>query len=61
MLFRSSAVHYVRFPFSEPVRDAFLNLREPVELVVDHPRYKERTTIVGETRRSLIEDLTGSP
>ena len=56
-----SAVHYVRFPFSAPVRDAFLNLREPVELVVDHPRYKERTTIVGETRRSLIEDLTGSP
>ena len=53
-----SAVHYVKFPFSEPARQAFLNLEEPVELVVDHPYYKERTSIEGDTRRSLIEDLT---
>lgn len=53
-----SAVHYVKFPFSEPARDAFLDLRVPVELVVDHPRYKERAKIDGETRRSLTGDLT---
>jgi len=53
-----SAVHYVKFLFSEPARDAFLDLRVPVELVVDHPRYKERAKIDGETRRSLMGDLT---
>ncbi len=53
-----SAVHYVKFPFSEPARDAFLDLRVPVELGVDHPRYKERAKIDGETRRSLMGDLT---
>jgi hypothetical protein len=52
-----SAVHYVKFPFSEPARDAFLDFRAPVELVVDHPRYKERAKIDGETRRSLMGDL----
>ena len=55
-----SAVHYVRFPFSEAARDAFLDVRVPVEFVVDHPRYKERTTIEGETRQRLIEDLTAA-
>lgn len=53
-----SAVHYARFPFSEAARDAFLDLRVPVELVVDHPRYKERAKIDGEARRSLMGDLT---
>ncbi len=53
-----SAVHYVKFPFSEPARDAFLDVRVPVELVVDHPRYKERVKIDGEARQRLIEDLT---
>jgi hypothetical protein len=52
-----SAVHYVKFPFSEPARDAFLDFRAPVVLVVDHPRYKERAKIDGETRRSLMGDL----
>ena len=56
-----SAVHYVKFPFSAPARDAFLDLQVPVELVVDHPRYKEWTKIEGETRRSLTEDLTARP
>ncbi len=53
-----SAVHYVKFPFSELARDAFLDVRVPVELVVDHPRYKERVKIDGEARQRLIEDLT---
>ena len=53
-----SAVHYVKFPFSEAARDAFLDVRAPVELVVDHPRYTEHTKIDRETHQRLIEDLT---
>jgi hypothetical protein len=52
-----SAVHFVKFPFSDSARDAFLDWREPIELVVDHPRYKERTKIDGDTRRSLMVDF----
>ena len=52
-----SAVHYVRFPLSEAARQAFLDPREPVELIVDHPYYREQTKIEGETRRSLMVDV----
>ena len=52
-----SAVHFVKFPFSDSARDAFLDWREPVELVVDHPRYKGQTKIDGDTRRSLMADF----
>lgn len=52
-----SAVHYVKFPFQEPARKAFLDMELPVGLVVDHPRYKKRIAIEGETRRSLAADL----
>lgn len=53
-----SAVHYVRFPFSAPAREAYLDVQLPVELVVEHPQYKERAVIDGETRRSLAADLS---
>jgi hypothetical protein len=52
-----SAVHFVKFPFSDSARDAFLDLREPVELVVDHPLYKGQTKIDGDTRQSLMADF----
>jgi len=52
-----SAVHFVKFPFSDSARDAFLDWREPVELVVDHPLYKGQTKIDGDTRRSLMADF----
>ena len=52
-----SAVHFVKFAFSKLARQAFLDLKLPVDLVVDHSRYKERTKIEGDTRWSLIEDL----
>ena len=52
-----SAVHFVKFPFSDSARDAFLDWREPVELVVDHPGYKRQTKIDGDTRRSLMADF----
>lgn len=54
-----SAVHYVKFPFSEAARDAFLDSQITVEVIVDHPHYQARTKIDGGVRRSLIEDLTG--
>ena len=52
-----SAVHFVKFPFSDAARDAFLDWREPIELVVDHPGYKRQTKIDGDTRRSLMADF----
>lgn len=52
-----SAVHFVKFPFSDSARDAFLDWREPIELVVDHPGYKRQTKIDGDTRRSLMADF----
>jgi hypothetical protein len=56
-----SAVHYVRFPFDDPEREAFMDPSEPVELVVDHPRYQRRVPIDGAVRRSLMRDLTAGP
>jgi len=52
-----SAVHFVRFSLPEAARRAFA--REPVSLVVDHPRYRARTDLSEETRRALLEDLGG--
>ena len=52
-----SAVHFVKFPFSDSARDAFLDWREPIELVVNHPGYKRQTKIDGDTRRSLMADF----
>ena len=52
-----SAVHFVKFSFSDSARDAFLDWREPIELVVDHPGYKRQTKIDGDTRRSLMADF----
>ena len=53
-----SAVHYVKFSFSEAARDAFLDSRVAVEVVVDHPHYQARTNIDEGVRRSLTQDLT---
>jgi hypothetical protein len=52
-----SAVHYVKFHFPGPAREAFLDPRTTVELVIDHPFYQERTKILGASRQSLMEDL----
>ena len=52
-----SAVHYVKFPFSEAIVQAFVK-GEKTELVIDHPNYQARTIIGPDTRQSLVEDLT---
>ena len=51
-----SAVQYVKFPFPEPVIEAFVK-GEKAELVIDHPNYQARALIEPNTRQSLAEDL----
>ena len=52
-----SAVQYVRFHLDPPVRSAFEDLRQPAQLVIEHPRYRHRANIEASVRRSLIADL----
>ena len=52
-----SAVQYVKFLFSEAMRQAFVK-GEQTELVIDHPNYQARTVIGPDTRQSLVKDLT---
>jgi hypothetical protein len=52
-----SAVQYVKFPFSEAGRRAFIQ-GEEAAIVIDHPNYKARALVETQTRQSLVEDLT---
>jgi hypothetical protein len=52
-----SAVQYVKFPFTEAARRAFI-AGEKAELVIDHPNYRGRAVIDPATRQSLTEDFT---
>jgi hypothetical protein len=52
-----SAVQYVRFPFFEQARQAFIK-GEASELMIDHPNYQARAPLASDTRESLVEDLT---
>ncbi|MBI5507454.1 MAG: DUF3501 family protein [Deltaproteobacteria bacterium] len=49
---------HVRFPLSPTAQKGFAEPTTPVLLQIDHPSYDARTPIEGETRRSLIEDLS---
>lgn len=52
-----SAVQYVRFPFSDAARRAFLDPTQPVRLIIDHPNYRHECVIDDAVRRSLAQDL----
>jgi hypothetical protein len=52
-----SAVQYVKFPFSEEARMAFIK-GEEAAVVIDHPNYQARAVIDSKTRQSLVKDLT---
>jgi hypothetical protein len=52
-----SAVQYVRFPLQATAREAFIDGRQPVRLVIDHPNYHHAAAIEGAVRRSLAQDL----
>ncbi len=55
---RTYSVHFVRFRFDDEARDAFRNPDLPATLVVDHAEYADEVPIAGETRLSLLADLT---
>jgi len=54
---RISAVHFVRFQLTPGQRRAFAGGDPPVEIEVDHPGYRARTTLSDDTRAALAEDL----
>lgn len=51
------SVHFLRFHFTDPARDAFRDPSVPARLVVDHPHYADDVPIDGDVRRSLLADL----
>ncbi len=53
-----SAVHYVKFKFSEAEKKAFLDTSLPIYLVIDHPNYKAEAAISLATRKELGTDLS---
>jgi Protein of unknown function (DUF3501) len=55
---RISAVQYLRFRFSDEQREAFVNGRVEVRLVIAHPNYKHDILIDGELHRELAADLS---
>jgi len=54
---RISAVHYVKFRFAPAQASALAGGRAAASLVIEHPRYRARTAIEGEVRKSLAADL----
>lgn len=50
-----SAVHFVRFAFSDAARRAFRD--SAAFLVLDHPAERARTELSAETKSALLEDL----
>jgi len=51
-----SAVQYVKFPFSAEDKTTFADKKYEIALVVDHPKYQERTVLTNEARASLASD-----
>ena len=49
---------HIRFYLNAAARQRFLEPSTPVSLKIDHPSYNAQTAVDGETRRSLIEDLS---
>jgi hypothetical protein len=53
-----SAVHFVRFRPSEPMKYVFADLRQPVLLTVDHNGYRETVQASGSLREEWLADLS---
>ena len=51
-----SAVQYLRFPLTADDRTALQTPGTPIELELDHPRYRQRVTCSDELRASLAGD-----
>jgi hypothetical protein len=54
---RTTAVHYVKFPLSQPLADALRAGSTRVSVGVDHPRYQATTQLSPETIAELRGDL----
>ncbi len=55
---RISAVQYVRFPLGPTLACKFCDRSVEARLRVEHPNYSEATPITGDSRESLIADLS---
>jgi hypothetical protein len=53
---KTSAVHFLRFELSEPMKQKLRN-GAPVHVGVDHPQYAARVQLAPEVRESLAGDL----
>ncbi len=54
---KTSAVHFLRFPFTDAQADAFRGPAVPVMVGCDHPRYGHLAVLGQETRTELGRDL----
>ena len=52
-----SAVHYVRFPFSDNEKAQLAKLTESVAIFIHHSGYQARAAIPDKMRESLLQDL----
>jgi hypothetical protein len=52
-----SAVHYVRFPFSDNEKAQLAKLTEPIEIFIHHSGYQARVAVPDKMRMSLLQDL----
>jgi uncharacterized protein DUF3501 len=57
---RISAVQYVRFPLGPTLACKFCDRSAPVALRVEHPNYRASAAIAGDSRESLMADLSAS-
>jgi hypothetical protein len=55
---RISAVQYIRFPLGPTLACKLCDRNVPVRLRVDHPSYRHSVEIRGDSRESLIGDLS---
>jgi Protein of unknown function (DUF3501) len=58
---KTSAVHFLHFPFTAHAIAAFKDERQPVVLAIDHPHYGHMASLPLETRRALAGDFTAEP
>jgi hypothetical protein len=54
---KTSAVHFLRFEFTAPMREA-LKAGAELSAGVDHPRYQVETSLPAATRNSLVADFS---
>ncbi len=54
---KTSSIHFLKFPFPEPLIDAFARPDTRVVLGIDHPKYDHMAALPAEVRSALAEDF----